>query len=160
MNAPVRSEQGAGPQPSLNRAFLEWLDEVRHRLAVAICIHRSGPDGIEFSFAVANPVLVGALITGGELVASAQWEGECWDFLFAQEARPRKASAGYVCWICDAEGKHRVFSTIEDLWRDHLFRPHAQAVALHRTDDGGATCARLVSADDQVGSAKFLVPLR
>ena len=154
----------------LQRAFRDWLDDAQPRLAVGIRIGYAGLDGIEFGFAVANPVLVGALITGGELVVAAEWEGECWDFLFCEEARPKETSTGYVCWICEAEGKHRTFPTIEALWRNHLFRPledwittklaDAQAVALCRSDSGGTTWARLVRADDQADSAEFLVPLR
>ena len=149
----------------LQRAFRDWLDDAQPRLAIGIHIGYAGQDGIEFSFAVANPVLVGALITGGELVVSAQWEGECWDFLFCEEARLKETSAGYVCRLCGS-----TFPTIEALWRDHLFRPledwintklaDAQAVALYLSDDGDTTWARLVRSGDQADSAEFVVQLR
>ena len=67
-----------------------------------------------------------------------------------------------ACSLCEQEGKHRIFPTLEALWLDHLFRPledwintklgAAWAVALYRTDGGGATWARLVSAGESLDS--------
>ena len=80
-------------------------------------------------------------------------------FPVLRESASQGTSTGYVCWICEAEGKHRAFPTIEALWRNHLFRPledwittklaDAQAVALCRSDSGGTTWTRLVRAGDQ-----------
>ena len=158
------------PLPDLQAAFLAWLDDVRPRLAVAIDIQRSTPEVTEFSFELANPVLDGALTGRGDLVVSVEWVGECWDFLFSAEVRPRKTAGGFVCSLCEPEGKHRVFPNVEALYHDHIFRPFeewvntkltvAQALALYRTDDAGATWARLVSAGGQTGSAIFLVSLK
>jgi hypothetical protein len=155
-------------QPDLQRAFLAWLDEARPRLAVAIHIRPSTSEMLEFSFALAGAVLAGALTTGGDLAVTAEWEGECWDFLFSEEVRPQTTPDGFVCSLCETQGKHRIFPNIEALWHDHLFDPFeqwintklavARAVALYRTDNGGATWARLVSACDPTGSPTIMVP--
>jgi hypothetical protein len=123
----------------------------------------------EFVFDVANPVLAGALLRHGDLVVSAEWEGECWDFLLSEEVRPEQASDGFVCPLCASAGTHCTFPNLQALWRDHLFDPfedwintklaHAQAVALYRSQEGGATLARLVSTDGPVDSPAFLVAL-
>ena len=157
------------PFPGLQHAFLAWLVEGRSRLAVAIKVGCSTPDVTEFGFASANPILAGSLATCGDLVISADWEGVCWDFLFSEEVRPEKSHGGFVCAICERESKHRIFPTLEALWLDHLFRPLedwintklavAQAVALYRTDHGGSTWARLVSAGEPLDSPTYVVPL-
>jgi hypothetical protein len=121
----------------------------------------------EFVFDVANPVLAGALLRHGDLVVSAEWEGECWDFLLSEEVRPEQTSDGFVCPLCASAGTHCTFPNLQALWCDHLFVPfeewinsklaNAQAVALYRTH--GATWARLVSTDGPVGSPAFLVAI-
>jgi hypothetical protein len=157
------------PPSGLQRAFVAWFEEARSRLTVAIKVGCSTHDFTEFSFALANPVLIGSLATCGDLVISAEWEGECWDFLLSEEVRPALSQEGFVCSLCEQEGKHRIFPTLEALWLDHLFRPledwintklgAAWAVALYRTDGGGATWARLVSAGESLDSPTYVVPL-
>ena len=159
----------AEPPSGLQRAFLAWIEESRSRLAIAICIGQSTPEVTEFTFVVANPVLIGSLTACGDLVISAEWEGECWDFLLSEEVRPALSQEGFVCSLCEREGKHRIFPTLEALWLDHLFRPledwintkldAAWAVALYRRDGGGATWARLVSAGESLDSPTYVVPL-
>jgi hypothetical protein len=153
----------------LHQAFRAWLDEARPRLAVGINIQSSTADVTEFSFDVANPVLTGALTARGDLTVSAEWKGDCWDFLLSEEARPKQTPAGIVCSICESEGKHRVFASVDALCHDHLFDPFetwintklavAQSVALYRASDGGSTWARLLQDGDQVGTPTFLVSL-
>lgn len=155
--------------PDLQRAFLAWLDEARSRLAVGIHIERSTVEITEFTFELANHVLIGALMSHGDLVVSVEWKDECWDFLFSEEVRPQKTTEGIVCSVCEAEGKHRIFPSIDALWQDHLFDPFeewintklgsAQAVALYRTDNDGTTWARLIQTGDPTGSPTVLVSL-
>jgi len=156
-------------KPDLRRAFLDWLDEARSRLAVAIHIERSTAEAIDFSFALANPVLLGALIARGDLVISAEWAGTSWDFLFFNEVRPQQNLNGFTCSLCKPGNKRRVFPSLETLWHDHLFEPFAdwintklaiaQAVALYRSDNGSARWARLVTAGEDVELPYFLVKL-
>ena len=118
---------------------------------------------------IGQPHIGGFAATCGDLVISADWEGACWDFLFSEEVRPEKSHGGFVCAICERESKHRIFPTLEALWLDHLFRPLedwintklavAQAVALYRTDHGGSTWARLVSASEPLDFPTYAVPL-
>jgi hypothetical protein len=110
------------------------------------------------------------LTSRGDLEVAVEWEGECWDFLLSEEARPVAIPGGVVCSLCGSEGKHRIFPSVETLWHDHLFRPFeewisgelasAQVVSLYRTADGGATWARLIRDGDQVGAPIHLVSLR
>jgi hypothetical protein len=69
----------------LQRAFLGWLEEAQVRLPMPIHIRRVTPEIIEFNLFSADSVLVGPLISRGDLVVAAEWQGECWDFLL-----PRK----------------------------------------------------------------------
>jgi hypothetical protein len=69
------------------RAFLAWLDEAQPRLAVAVNIDQSTPEGVEFSFALTNPVLRGGLGNHGEITVSADWANENWDFLLDLDVR-------------------------------------------------------------------------
>lgn len=150
--------------------FLAWLDETRPRLALAVHPQRSTPDVIEFSFGLANPVLEGALTARGDLVVSVEWKDECWDLLLSEEVRPRKTAQGFVCVLCESQGDHRIFPSLEALYHDHLFHPledwintklaKAHAVALYRTDGGDSTWARLISCDDHMGSPNALVQLK
>lgn len=86
-----------GPAGQLHSAFRAWLAEAGPRLAVAINVQRSTPDVIEFGFDLANPVLMGSLTTAGDLVVSAEWQDECWDFLLSEEARPEPMATGTRC---------------------------------------------------------------
>jgi hypothetical protein len=167
---PPRSGSGdAEALPDLQRAFRAWLDDARSRRAVGVSIGRATSEITEFAFAMRNPVLTGALTSHGDLVVSAEWDGQCWDFLLSEEVRPVTVSGCIVCSLCESEGKHRVFPSVEALWQDHLFRPFeqwingklagAQAVALYRTATGGATWARLIQHGDP-GSPAFLVALK
>ena len=169
MNSACRSEdEHAAPPRGLRRAFLAWLVDVRPRLAVGLHNDQSTPDSIEFSLAVANPVLHGFLADQGNIVVSVDWVGENWDFLLDLDVRPRATADGFVCSICNSEGKHRIFPSLEALWRDHLFDPFeewintklagAHAIALYRTVGGGGTWARLVPKGEYATSP-FLIAL-
>jgi hypothetical protein len=59
------------PHLDLQRAFCAWLHEAWPRLAVGVSIARSTSEVTEFAFAIANPVLTGALTNRGDLVVSA-----------------------------------------------------------------------------------------
>ena len=63
------------PPSGLQRAFLAWFEEAGSRLTVAIKVGCSTPDSRNFGFVLANPVLIGSLATCGDLVISAEWEG-------------------------------------------------------------------------------------
>jgi hypothetical protein len=72
---------------ALQRAFLDWSAEARSRLTVPAYIRRSTPTSTDFDFGSANPFFVGSLTARGDLVVAAEWQGECWDFLFSEEVR-------------------------------------------------------------------------
>lgn len=158
------------PVGELHSALSAWLAKARPRLAVAINVQRSTPDVIEFGFDLANPVLMGSITNAGDLVVSAEWQDECWDFLLAEEARPHQMAMGFVCTLCKQEGTHRVFPSREAVWHDHLFGPledfintklaNAEAVALYRIGGGDSTWAKLISAGEQAEDPAFLVPLK
>ena len=168
MNTPG-DESHSEPPGGLLSAFVEWLADAQPRLAVAINIDHTAPDGIEFSFALANPVLHGWLADHGETVVAADWADRNWDFLLDLDVRPAATADGFVCTWCQSEGKHQVFPTLAALWRDHLFDPleewinttlaGAYAVALNRTEGGGSTYARLVPKGTQGESSTFLIAL-
>lgn len=155
----------------LQRAFFDWLAEAQPRLTAPVHIRRSTPEFTEFDFGSASSVLIGSLTTCGDLIIAAEWQGECWDFLFSEEVRLKRTPNGTLCSICEQQGQRRLFPTSEALWRDHLFLPLetwiktklavAEAVALYQTPKGGARWARLILPNDpDVSSSAFLEPLR
>jgi hypothetical protein len=155
---------------ALQGAFLDWLADARPRLLISVHVRHSTPEVIEFGFEGADSVLVGSLIARGDLVVAADWQGDCWDFLLSEEVRPQQVKEGIVCSICEREGRHRIFPTMQALWRDHLFLPLenwintkvaiAKAIALYQTPNGGARWARLISPSDRnIGSPTFWVDL-
>ncbi len=151
---------------------MAWLDEARSRLRVGINIDASSADGVEFSFDVRNVVLrgwVGGDGRHGEIAVEADWAGQSWDFLLNLEASISAAPSGFLCMLCEPDA-HRVFPTMEALWRDHLFDPFeewvntklapARAVALFRLDGShGTTWVRLIPKGEAANSAAFLIAL-
>jgi hypothetical protein len=90
--------------------------------------------------------------------------------LLSEEARPQAVADGFVCSLCEREGKHCVFQSLEALWQHHLFRPleewintklaNAQAVALFRMDSDDSTRAKLIPAGKDASRPTLLVPLK
>lgn len=102
-----------------HRAFRQWLDINRPRFAHPVELHEKPGIWAEFSFAGIHPAISGSLTESG-LCVSAEYQGECWDLLFDNDAYPKKVPEGYVCRECLPEYK-KLFVSREALWADHLF---------------------------------------
>jgi hypothetical protein len=102
-----------------HRAFRDWLELNRSRFTRPVELH-DNPDGwATFSFVGIHRALSGGLTESG-LCVSATYQGDCWDFLFDEDAYPRKVPGGYECSECLPAHK-KLFASRAALWHDHLF---------------------------------------
>lgn len=147
-----QSSQPSGPKTlaaSNRAAFSSWLDACSPQLACEIAVGHETAEGLTFSL-TRWPELEGGLTPTG-LDIAAMRDGECWDFLLSLDVDPVEISSAWACSICEAEGRHERFETLEALWRDHLFDPLeawiakelAPARGLEFHQRGGATWASL-----------------
>ena len=102
-----------------HRAFRDWLELNRARFAHPVELHKKPGHWAEFSFAGIHPAISGSLTESG-LRVSAKYQRDCWDFLFDNDAYPKKVREGYVCREC-LPGYQKLFVSRAALWADHLF---------------------------------------
>ena len=147
-----QSSQRSGPRSlaaASRAAFSSWLDACSPQLASEIAVGHETAGGLAFSL-TRWPELEGSLTPTG-LDIAAMRDGECWDLLLSLDVDPTEISSAWACLICEAEGKHERFATLEALWRDHLLDPLeawiakelASARGLKFYQQGGATWASL-----------------
>jgi len=104
-----------------HRAFRDWLDLNRSRFTHPVELHDNPGGWATFSFFGIHRALSGGLTESG-LCVSATYQGDCWDFLFDEDAYPRKVPGGYECRECLPAHK-KLFASRAALWHDHLFEP-------------------------------------
>ena len=134
----------------VTRAFLLWLDERTSQLGCEIAIVHVAAEILTFSL-TRWPELEGSITPTG-LDIAAMRDGECWDLLLSLDVDPVEISSGWACSICDSEGKHERFATLDFLWCDHLFDPLEAWIAMELAptrelefhQQGGATWVSLV----------------
>ena len=107
--------------PRIQRAFLTWFAESRHRFTVPLRIARHTKRNIELEFE-GGQSLISATLTSWEINVGFDWEGICLDLMISFEAIPELTSNGYVCSLCLPKAR-KVYPSRELLWRDHLFEP-------------------------------------
>jgi hypothetical protein len=155
--------------PSVHRAFIDWLEEVRLRLAIALEVRGRVGRHIELSFDGIHPA-IGASLTSRELSVFADWQGQTWDLLLSLDVLPRRARSGYICELCQPE-ERPIFPNLEALWRDHLFEPLltwvntrlaiSDALDLYGSPSSGSTHAELVSKHHTEGTEPNIrIPVR
>jgi len=149
-------------RPRIQRAFLAWLDESAPRLKQRIMLRRRTDRLICFEFDVGAPLLHGWL-DRHEIGIAVGDDHTTWDLILVLEAVPERTGAGVVCIQC-ARNEQRVFSSREELWRDHLFEPLLQwvnetlapAVAIALFEYDGATEAKLVTSKEAAKATRTI----
>ena len=138
-------------QPDIQGAFIAWLATNKNRFLVPVSVGTRTNHSLDILLGGVNPIIKISL-NNRDLVAEAELQGKCIDFLFSFESCPTKLADGsYYCELC-ADEAHRVFESLEDLWTDHLFEPFVTWVNeklvpspwLSLNDLGGATYAMLL----------------
>lgn len=134
---------------TLFRAFEAWHDDPATRPPLPIIAIQIDDDRIDLQIKTRRNVLRGHL-RPDDITIAAEYGGETWDLLFTLDVYPEPVAGGVVCMICE-ESDRRLFPTVEELWRDHLFDPFgkwiaekvvgAGVLAFYKLDGGGATWA-------------------
>jgi hypothetical protein len=140
------------PRPRIQRAFVRWLKDNRHRFKVPIQITQITDKGIELHFPQ-HPDVFSIWLSRWDLSVCVDWQGETWDMLISLDAIPASTPMGYRCTLC--ENTNINWTSREALWQDHLFAPlldwvnktlaPATTLRLYGTRDEGCTWAVLGS---------------
>ena len=101
-----------------HRAFRDWLELNRSRFAYPVQLRKRRGHWVEYSFAGIHPAISGGLTASG-LSVWAKYQGDTWDFLFDNDAYPKKVRQGYVCREC-LPGYQKLFESRKALWAEHL----------------------------------------
>jgi hypothetical protein len=149
-------------RPRIQRAFFQWWHSQRDRFAVPLHVVSRRADRLELGIVGLTPLITITLTW--EICAAVQRQGQWWDLILSLEALPHRTPKGYICEMCDADGR-TIYPSRETLWIDHLFEPflhwvndelaNAHWLALYLSV--GGTWAKLVTAVDE--EAFHCVPL-
>jgi hypothetical protein len=158
-----------------HRAFHDWLELNRSRFAHPVQLRKRRGHWAEYSLAGVHPAISGSLTESG-LSVWAKYQGDTWDFLFDNDAYPKKVRQGYVCREC-LPGYQKLFECREALWAEHLFEAllnwvnetmaRAHWLVLEGIP-GEYSCARLAETKPELAAAKdpedrlvtIVIPLR
>jgi hypothetical protein len=114
---------------------------------------------MHFSFSVLKENLCGCLFSTDESWAEieifVEYDNQRWDIIFNHDLEAKRDDREWFCELCAKQGNpYRVFSTLEELWVEHLFNPllnwvnselaKAEALAICGSIESGATWAILV----------------
>jgi hypothetical protein len=136
---------------ALHNAFFQWYATNEDRFAIRLKLLKHTGACLDIGFCGINPILTAHLIDDG-LNVSVVSEGTYWDTILDLDALPKRAPGGYVCDFC-LEGHRRVFPSLEDLWRDHLFEPFLEWV---NDDLAKAEALAISGTPDWVGWARLV----
>lgn len=147
-------------RPRIQRAFFAWLIRNRDRLSFDLLIEGRTDSFIEFSFVGVNRAISAALTPYG-ITVSAEWNGDCWDFLMDHDSYPKRGPAGYFCPLCldyfhethPGEASTKIFPSREAVWADDIFEPFLEWV---NGDLANATYLGLFGDPDYGSWAKLL----
>ena len=152
------------PRPRIQRAFVRWLQENRHRFDVQIQLVRITDKGITLRFPQ-QPDILSVWISRWSLSVCVDWLGETWDMLISLDAAPVSSPTGYRCTFC--ENGSKTWPSREALWRDHLFEPFLEWVnqrlapatwlRLHRMEAGGSSWATYGNQQNPHSDVTYLV---
>jgi hypothetical protein len=105
----------------LHNDFFQWYATNEDRFSIRLELLRHTGGCLDIGFRGINPILT-AHLSDDEITVSVVSEGTYWDTILDLDSLPKPARGGYVCDFC-LEEHQRVFPSLEDLWRDHLFEP-------------------------------------
>jgi hypothetical protein len=132
----------------IHRAFLEWMQENRHRFLVPVVIRHRTDRAIELSFAGYN-LCLSACLSDWSIDVPVNWQGQCWDLLCSFESAASPVEGGYHCLLCSPE-ERQLFGSRDELWIAEVFDPFlewinetlAQSSWIALYDFGGMTVAK------------------
>lgn len=112
------------PRPQIQRAFLSWLNENQTHFGLPIRITKITAKAVELRF-LNYPECLSVWLTGNELGVHVEWQEDYWDCLIDLDVSPIHTLDGYQCKHCATDNAEEVivFSSLEALWKDHLFEP-------------------------------------
>lgn len=113
----------------IHRAFVQWLDEARHRLLIQVRIVHVSRHYLELDVdAFGGCVTVGL---SWSLSVIVTWKGMLMDMLWDEDVVIRRGSSRYYCGLCanwpgELEASHeepRYYPARQAFWVEHLFEP-------------------------------------
>ena len=108
-------------RPRIQRAFIYWLQENKHRFNVPVQIARRTDRTIELAFDGLHPAFSGCLNSRG-IEIYVNWQGLTWDTLYSIEVEPSVTAVGYHCkWFYPEY--QQLYINREALWVNELFEP-------------------------------------
>ena len=108
------------PRPKIQRSFVRWFKENRHRFNVQIQITEISGKRVELRFPQ-YPDVLSVWLLRWDLNVSVDWQGKNWDMLISLAAVPVATASGYRCALC--ENTCTTWPTRDALWQDELFEP-------------------------------------
>ncbi len=145
------------PRPRIQRAFLLWFREEGARFAVFIRLGRRTDQNWDLTLGGGTTPALRPWLYGYGIAVEAYWQATSWDLVLCLDAAPRRTPLGYVDDMTLPEYR-RQYESREALWREELFEPFLRWVnetlapacrlGLWRTEEGGATWAKLLAPGD------------
>lgn len=103
----------------IQRAFLRWLHDNHSRFLTAPPqLVKHTDHHLMLTIPGLNPAV--SLTLTWELGFHVTWDGQSWDSLIFFEAYPLLTADGYICHLCQPEGR-KTYPNREALWIDHEF---------------------------------------
>lgn len=113
-------------RPRIQRAFIKWLQENKHRFNVPVKIARRTDQAIELVFAGLHPAFLVCLNSSGIKIC-VYWQGVTWDILYSIDVEPSGIAGGYHCkWVYPEY--QQLYISREALWVNELFEPFLKLV--------------------------------
>ena len=110
-----------------HRCFLRWLYANQARfITPPFQIIKRTDRFLTFTIPGLNPALSFCLSTW-ELGAHVEWQSIWWDALVFFESSPEATLNGYICHLCEVEGR-TTYPSREALWIAHDFEPFLEWV--------------------------------
>ena len=108
--------------PKFQRAFFRWFESNKSRFSIPVRLKLFKGAKVKIEFKN-HPECLRITANESNLGVRVYWNGEPWDGLLELDVSPVKTrdGDGFSCRLClDQEKK---WSSLEELWADHLFEP-------------------------------------
>jgi hypothetical protein len=102
-------------------AFRRWFAEARCRVEIPLIPWRITANSVELLVRTIDPGLR-VLVRPDGLDMIVDHERTAWDVLLSVDVEPITMARGFKCAHCEPS-ERRLFSSLDELWVDHLFAP-------------------------------------
>jgi hypothetical protein len=108
--------------PKFQRALFRWFEANHTRFSIHVSLKSLKGSKMQIEFAN-HPECLRITADASNLGVWVYWNGEPWDGLLDLDVIPVKIrnGVGFGCQFC--LDKTKTWSTLEELWADHLFEP-------------------------------------